>query len=123
MEDAKDAAKATKKAAKAATKAAKAKVKEERERALRELAARQKLEGGVTPQERAVAAAERSAAAAERQAHLQRYRVLYAALMVIIGLATLLITLKPWQYIGSAPPAPETTTPTDPGAAGSGEDP
>jgi len=41
--------------------------------------------------------AERSAAAAERQVRLQSYRVWFAALGVIIAIATLLLTIKPWQ--------------------------
>jgi hypothetical protein len=117
----KDNAKAAKKAAKAAAKAAKAQAKLEQERMPRDQPATQGTRqvaspgtgDGLTPQERAAAAAERSAAAAERQAHLQRYRVLYASLMVVIALATLAATLKPWEYLDAPPTTPPAETTTD----------
>ncbi len=51
----------------------------------------------VAPSSTSPTPAERSAAAAERQVRLQSYRVWFAALGVIIAIATLLITLKPWR--------------------------
>jgi len=122
----KDSAKAAKKAAKAATKAAKAQAKLEQGRMSREQQATEGSErvaapgtgDGLTPQERAAAAAERSAAAAERQAHLQRYRVLYASLMVVIALATLIATLRPWEYLDARSPSPPAETTTNGGESG-----
>ena len=45
---------------------------------------------GLTP-------AERSASSAERQVHLQQRRVLLSAFAVLIALAMLLWTMKPWS--------------------------
>ena len=42
-----------------------------------------------------LSAAERSAAAAERQVRLQMYRVLIAVVVALVGLATLIVTLRP----------------------------
>jgi len=59
-------------------------------------------------------AAERSAAAAERQVALQRYRVLLAVLMLVVALAAIMTTTKPWQFLpavqdaASQPPASQT---------------
>lgn len=51
--------------------------------------------------------AERSAGAAEEQVRLQRFRVLFAMLMFLVAVVTLLWTVKPWKYLGgSASPAP-----------------
>jgi len=117
----KDNAKAAKKAGKAAAKAAKAQAKLGQERMPGEQAATEETKqvatprtgNGLTPQERSATAAERSAAAAERQAHLQRYRVLYASLMVFIAIATLVATLRPWEYLDAPPPATPAETTTD----------
>jgi hypothetical protein len=47
--------------------------------------------------------AERSAAAAEKQVALQRYRVLFAVLMFLIAVATLIVTIRPWDRDGRSP--------------------
>ncbi len=80
--------------AKVEKKLAKSLVKEEKARAK----ANQAIAPGPAPApSSSPTPAERSAAAAERQVKLQSYRVWFAALGVIIAIATLLVTLKPWQ--------------------------
>lgn len=75
--------------AKIKKKAAKALVKQEKKRT-----SQTSVDSADTP-----TPAERSAAAAERQVRLQSYRVWFAAIGVIIAIATLLITFKPWKLL------------------------
>ena len=58
-------------------------------------------------------AAQRSAAAAERQVTLQRYRVLLAAAALAIAVLTLLITMRPWQWIRYEPDRGEQVVPQE----------
>lgn len=121
MEQDKDAAKAAKKAAKAKAKELKKLEKKHASEPLADAGAARQVPSSVTasgmgPAERSAAAAERSAAAAERQAKLQRYRVLFALLMVIVSLAALLATVKPWKFLAETRPTPETSSSTEKGS-------
>ena len=78
--------------AKTEKKAAKALVKREKKRASQTSVEQADEPTPPTP-------AERSAAAAERQVRLQSYRVWFAAIGVIIAIATLLVTFKPWELL------------------------
>ena len=121
MEHDKDAAKAAKKAAKAQAKGLKKLDKKHASEPLADGAAARQVPSSVTasgmgPAERSAAAAERAAAAAERQAGLQRYRVLFALLMVALSLAALLVTVKPWRFLAQPEPGPETSSSIDEGS-------
>ncbi len=93
--------------AKTDKKASKAKLKAEKK------AAKIASEAPASPgrSDSAPSPAERSAVAAERQVTLQRFRILFALLMFLVAVVTLLWTVKPWRYLpGSNQPvtAPES---------------
>ena len=58
--------------------------------------------------------AERSAAAAEKQVRLQRWRVILALAGVAIGVATILLTMRPWEKDADTQPSNQTNTETSP---------
>ena len=104
--DSRDTSKATKKALKAEAKLAK---KLAKNRAATDpsvlspqAAQRGKGENDLSP-------TERSARAAERQVRLQRLRVIFAALMFIVAVVTLLLTTRPWENKDSGDNAPRNT--------------
>lgn len=94
-----DNAKAIKKALKAQTKLAK---KEAKANQPTDPPTPSRLNGGLTP-------AERSAAAAERQVRLQRWRVILAIAGVAVGIATILLSTRPWEKETAAPPGDQTS--------------
>ncbi len=101
MSDAKEQAKAKKKQAKEQVKAAKkqAKVEEKMPRVPPAAAPATTLtDDGPSP-------AERSAQAAEKQVRLQHLRVWFAFFTVLLTLAALLITIKPWRWLDKEPAA------------------
>ena len=108
MNDNSSKIKAAKKAAKAELKALKKQAKVEAVTPAEKTSVEQTT--GRTP-------AERSAAAAEKQVRLQRFRVLIGILAVLVGLATLLVTVKPWRWNSNSdaqqepPNAAETAAP------------
>jgi len=58
--------------------------------------------------------AERSAAAAEKQVRLQRWRVILALAGVGIGIATILLAMRPWEKDAETQPSHQTNTETLP---------
>ncbi|MCG8408293.1 MAG: hypothetical protein MI923_24090 [Phycisphaerales bacterium] len=62
---------------------------------------------GLTP-------AERSAAAAERQVRLQHFRVWLALAAVIVGVITILATIKPWSAATNEPTTKKVSPSTQP---------
>jgi hypothetical protein len=122
MADPKDDAKAEKEAAKAAKKAAKAQAKLQKKAA----------EGGGpeptptvqgapvaqdVPGDGKLTPAERSAIAAERQVALQRFRVLFALMMLLVAAATFIATVRPWRFFEDPEP------PVEPPAATAADEP
>ena len=103
---------------KAAKKAAKAQAKAQKKLA-KKGGLEQKVEPhgvGAPPQatDSNLSAAERSARAAERQMVLQQYRVWISLVIALIALASFLVTVRPWKWLGeSEPPSPPAATTDD----------
>jgi hypothetical protein len=117
MSDAKEEAKAKKKLAKEQSKAAKKLAKVEEKTHETPHAASSTSMPAPAPISDGISPAERSARAAEQQVRLQRFRVWFAFLTVLLTLATILITLRPWRWLDREPAA------TDPPAVVNTENP